>query len=197
MSRAREKLPQIGFWDTDIGRPDHDAICLWVYQNAEAILRAAFGGFSREWRDEDGEYPESDAERDALARARQQTRPAPRIKSRELEPVLERTTGRDYRQIVGYADLLIRLDLPFLRFDRATGSHEIIWHEHERAAVLVEVKSVLPTLGELMRQLNLYRTAHRGPMLVVAPDARYAELLREQGIAFVQSPATLPLGGTG
>lgn len=53
---------------------------------------------------------------------------------------------------------------------------------------IVEVKSVLPTLGELMRQLNLYRQAYPNVVLM-APDERYAELLKEQGVLFMKYEA--------
>lgn len=34
MARAREKLPQIGFWDAEVALPKHDDICTWIYENA-------------------------------------------------------------------------------------------------------------------------------------------------------------------
>ena len=55
-----------------------------------------------------------------------------------------------------------------------------------RGYVLVEVKSKLPTLGELMRQINLYRTAHKGPIVVVSPDDSFQELLAGQRVLFLK-----------
>lgn len=194
MSRMREKLPQIGLWDTEVPRPDHDAICMWVYDNAEAVMRLAFPTFERDWRDDDFENHGFGPAEGALDRARvAYPRPTPRIAERVLEYVIQREPAyaRGTGQIIGYADLLIRLELPALVVPHQRGEYELRWHQSERAKVLVEVKSVLPTLGELMRQLNLYRTAHFGPVLVVSPDARYAGVLAEQGIAFVQSPNPL------
>jgi hypothetical protein len=115
-----------------------------------------------------------------------------------LEYVLSSNTGyRDrLNRIIGYADLIIRLEIPEItpRFasGRPSGSgevpnaFEVTWDRG--SLILVEAKSVLPTLGELMRQIRLYLTAFDGPVVVVAPDAKYAEILAEQRVAFVQCP---------
>lgn len=42
----------------------------------------------------------------------------------------------------------------------------------------IEVKSELPTVGELMRQHNLYRQSC-SQVIVVVPDDRYAAILAE------------------
>jgi hypothetical protein len=52
--------------------------------------------------------------------------------------------------------------------------------------LLVEAKSVLPTVGELMRQIQLYRTAFGGKIVVVSPDDSYSNILSEQGVTFVK-----------
>lgn len=195
MSRAREKLPQIGLWDAEVPKPDHDAICLWVYENAETVVRAAFPKFERDWREDDFEDHGLQPPEGARERAQQRyPRPSPRVGGRTLEYVLQREAAyaRGTGQIVGYADVMIQLELPAMVVPQQGAEFELRWHQSERARVLVEVKSILPTLGELMRQLNLYRTAHHGPVVVVSPDARYAAVLAEQGIAFVQSPTPLP-----
>ena len=37
-----------------------------------------------------------------------------------------------------------------------------------------------------MRQINLYRTAFKGPVVIVSPDDSYADLLHEQGVLFIK-----------
>jgi hypothetical protein len=44
----------------------------------------------------------------------------------------------------------------------------------------------MPTVGELMRQINLYRTAFGGKFVVVSPDDSRADILKEQGVTFVK-----------
>lgn len=50
----------------------------------------------------------------------------------------------------------------------------------------LEVKTTIPSFGELMRQMNLYRTNIRKPALwvVVSPDDRFADAIRSQEIYF-------------
>ena len=49
-----------------------------------------------------------------------------------------------------------------------------------------EVKSSIPSLGELIRQIKMYETYihHEHFFVVVSPDARFADALRSQGIEF-------------
>ncbi len=56
----------------------------------------------------------------------------------------------------------------------------------EAPRILVEAKSVMPTVGELMRQIQLYRTAFSGKFVVVSPDESYAQILAEQGVTFIK-----------
>lgn len=58
-----------------------------------------------------------------------------------------------------------------------------------------EIKTSIPSYGELMRQVNLYRKYFRGIVAVVAPPTRFAAAIREQGVPVVEYPGTLPAGG--
>ncbi|KQZ47494.1 hypothetical protein [Massilia sp. Root1485] len=56
------------------------------------------------------------------------------------------------------------------------------WHVTGRGQrLLVEAKTVMPSLGELMRQLNLYRLVY-SDVVVLTPDTTHTQLLLEQGI---------------
>lgn len=56
----------------------------------------------------------------------------------------------------------------------------------------VEIKTTIPSLGELVRQLRTYQEytmdAREVPVVVVSPDARWATQLRSQGFFFIQPP---------
>ena len=55
-----------------------------------------------------------------------------------------------------------------LNEDPIVDGFKLTWSSDEEARhILVEAKSVLPTVGELMRQIQLYRTAFRGKFVVV------------------------------
>lgn len=57
-------------------------------------------------------------------------------------------------------------------------------HNGSYDSVLFEVKSVLPTLGDLIRQLQYYRQIF-SQIIVVGTDDKYAKILEEQGFGYV------------
>jgi len=63
--------------------------------------------------------------------------------------------------------------------------------------VCFEIKTKIPSLGELLRQINMYREpvnrlgqrgsqAKYASFAVIAPDDRFSPILREQGIEFIK-----------
>lgn len=51
-------------------------------------------------------------------------------------------------------------------------------------SLLIEVKTKIPSLGELFRQLNTYKEYESGDYLVVCPDDSEKEIIRSQGFMF-------------
>ncbi|WP_299347255.1 hypothetical protein [uncultured Pseudoxanthomonas sp.] len=209
MATSRDKVQQIGFWDAEVKSPDHDTVCLWAYQNADAIFRAAYPEqFGRDWTSHDLDTPAyNDAQRETIVQAsldfaNSTPRPSPRVAKRSLECVLRSYTGvrGDIERIVGYADVLIETELPRVGFTYTEQSNghghrnqvfsgcELAWTSDRAPRILVEAKATLPTVGELMRQLQLYRTAFSGKIMVVCPNDRYASILNEQGVHFMKYP---------
>lgn len=200
MNRAREKLPQIGLWDAEVSNPTHDALCTWALDHADRILRIVHHEqFDLDWRETDihASHGYPDAALTAAIEAFKATtpRPNPRISRRLLEHVLYRESGYKSTQIVGYADVVLAVEVPVIYASK--GKHpdyavsvELQWHRATELAILIEAKTTMPTLGELMRQLNLYRTAFdRRAIVVLSPDDRHASRLEEQGIHFLRYPA--------
>ena len=99
--------------------------------------------------------------------------------------------NRNVERIVGYGDVLLTYMFPTVGniYDPTILSNRdaVIGYQisGDGYQVLLEAKTVLPTLGELMRQLNLYATAFNGKQAVISPDDRYATILREQGYGFM------------
>lgn len=204
MAKSREKVQQLGFWDTQVSSPDHDAVCLWAYENAELIVRKALPDiFDRKWNSQEIGSGSIHNDQKAMDLAREfvsiTPRPNPRIAKRTLEYVLRSYTGYQEKleRIVGYADLLIETEVPIVtpRYvagptpyaDDVFNGFEVAWSRGREAPyILVEAKSVLPTVGELMRQVQLYRTAFGGKIVVVSPDDSYENILTEQGVIFVK-----------
>jgi hypothetical protein len=100
---------------------------------------------------------------------------------------------------VGFVDLKVQYKRPVLYLSQPQSTHprfisrpdwQIAWHP---ACAYFEVKTSIPSLGELLRQLNHYRQylgrEYETPdIFVVAPDARFAAKIREQGFGFLQCP---------
>lgn len=205
MAKSREKVnQQLGFWDVEVTKPDHDTICLWAYKNAETIFRAACPElFDHPWMTDEVHFPHDHRDEAAKALAKAfadaNPRPAPRITKKTLEYVLTSYTGHGNKleRIVGYADLVLETEIPCIvpnykanpnkYGDDLFDGFALAWSRRNDAPrILVEAKSVMPTVGELMRQINLYRTAFGGRFVVVSPDDSYADILNEQGVTFVK-----------
>jgi hypothetical protein len=91
--------------------------------------------------------------------------------------------------IVGYVDLRVEVAVPhswyeYTRFEWETGL--------ESAMLYFEVKPEIPSVGELLRQINRYRHyVKNGLWVVVSPEARFAGLLASQGVKLIV-PGPLP-----
>jgi hypothetical protein len=53
-----------------------------------------------------------------------------------------------------------------------------------RLGIGIEVKTEMPTVGDLIRQIQFYRKYVSGAWIVVSPDDKNSDILREQGINF-------------
>lgn len=206
MAKSREKIQQIGFWDPEVSTPDHDKVVEWAYENADQIFRQFFPDlFDRSWIERELHFtqPWTDQSKAKLHEYMAQTpRPNPRASKRSWEYILKSYTGyRDLiERIVGYADLFIETEVPFIETEYIQNQYgdtselegfRLCWSSDKRYGaqnLLIEAKSVLPTLGELMRQVRLYATTTNATIVVVSPDDRYTKILNEQGIKFVQYP---------
>ena len=204
MAKSREKIQQIGFWDVEVSKPDHDAVCMWAYENTDLILKTVYPErFDIVWRKDEIDFHGFSQDEKTVTLCKEflgaNPRPNPRVTKKTIEFVLKSHTGyrESLERIVGYADLTIEAHFPSVsaKFkpsnqyssERILEGFEMIWGKHKDApGILVEAKSVLPTLGELLRQINLYRTAFYGKFVVIAPDDKYAEILADQEVAFIQ-----------
>lgn len=124
------------------------------------------------------------------------------------------TTGKGSKYVVGFIDLAVTytiesiwvtgldyrvFDLPQRGYrwgiakNSNYGKPEIEQREKPRwvidkkdAKVYFEVKSSIPSLGELIRQIRLYQEYVDAPFVIVCPDDTFAQSLQAQGIDFVK-----------
>jgi hypothetical protein len=52
--------------------------------------------------------------------------------------------------------------------------------------VFFEVKTTIPSLGELIRQIRMYQEYENGIWVVVSPDDTHSSRLEKQGIKFIK-----------
>lgn len=103
-------------------------------------------------------------------------------------------TGRS-KYTVGFVDLEILVYLPSLSTTTPNRNEEIeggvpAWNtgSYDYYKICFEAKTKLPTLGELLRQINMYKEYKRGIYVVVCHDDSYSEKLKEQGVGFIKYP---------
>jgi len=99
------------------------------------------------------------------------------ITSRELERPISHKTN-NYHAIVGYVDLFL-----------------ISLVKSKTVCVAIEIKSAIHSCGDLVRQINFYRSylSRETLWIVVCPDDRFKDVLKDQGIYFFKyrSPGEL------
>jgi len=88
-------------------------------------------------------------------------------------PVISRS-GYGNQYIIGFVDLATLVSV---------GS--------DQRYFMFEVKSSIPSLGEVIRQIRMYETYSRGAYVIVSPDDRFADALRAQGIEFYKCPGAV------
>jgi hypothetical protein len=109
--------------------------------------------------------------------------------------------------IIGYADVVYRIEHTSLSSDELpTYNGELLVHPPKVAGLLAglrwlqplysrtiafDAKTTIPSLGELIRQLQTYRTYCDWPFYIVSLETRFAEAIAEEGFGFMQYPEGL------
>lgn len=65
----------------------------------------------------------------------------------------------------------------------------IMWDE--KRTIAFDAKSAIPSFGEIIRQLNTYKTFCSWPFYIVSPDAKFASSISNEGFGFIQYPDCL------
>lgn len=86
-------------------------------------------------------------------------------------------------------------DSPAVDMHSSEGGHWVppSWNpRYENWRFAIEVKTAIPGFGELMRQVNLYRSHVGGVFVVVSPDDRFAAEIAAEGVTFIKYTGELP-----
>lgn len=90
------------------------------------------------------------------------------------------TNSYNNHTLIGFADLMVSYKCEF--YNKHSESYQM-----ENGEVIVEIKTKIPDLGSVIRQMRTYQTYqkhYRTQYLVVSPDDRFPEILKEQGFWF-------------
>ncbi len=111
----------------------------------------------------------------------------------------QRTGYKSSKSIIGFVDMKVtfnytELTVSGIDFHNQQVNGELKWSQTEYVNgnlnsllnhnIYIEVKTKIPSLGELFRQLNTYREYLTGSFLVVSPDDSNVEIIRNQGFRF-------------
>jgi len=100
---------------------------------------------------------------------------------------------------IGFIDMEAIVNIPQLSIENAyvdSRYYEDIlspklpsWYLGEYpSSILFEVKTKIPSIGELIRQIRMYQEHKNGTYVVVSPDDRFEQILNEQEIWFYKCP---------
>lgn len=112
-------------------------------------------------------------------------KPPVRITKKQWEKPIK---SNDY--IVGFVDMVVHFALPKITLSMKLSENgwKAEWGAVYSAENRIdfEVKTEIPSLGELIRQINMYKSYGAKNIFVVAPDDTHREILQEQGIGFIK-----------
>src|SRR4030042_1349778 len=108
--------------------------------------------------------------------------PYPGMRAKKVWEAPITASGNKY--IIGFIDMLV--DVRFPRSFEESKEGDMWWEDF--ASFAFEVKTVIPSLGEVIRQIRMYQEYTTYTVFcVVSPDSRAADVLRKQGIAFIDA----------
>ena len=211
MANEREKvtlLQRLGFDDADLTMPEHDEIMAWLdrqlHEYPVQMLNEIVDGYSKDiwldrcnkllegWKRLEGPS-EEDTKRmlETVPPWNSPDRGAVTVDSIEKEfPVMavnSRNPERRSRAVVGYIDMYadVGKQIPMLW---RNGDLKVEWaYDVTHFRLAIEVTTSIPSLRELICQINIYRQQRiANYYVVVSPDDRFIEPLKQQDIHFIR-----------
>ncbi|NIQ91054.1 MAG: hypothetical protein GWN93_19420 [Deltaproteobacteria bacterium] len=183
-----------GLRDDDLKKADHDKIMIWLDQWLDSDGFKRWIGYPEDWPEERKEELQSDwkaAGRDLPPHER--AKPCPNFPPLPPFKIVKKvwefpiTSGK---YVIGFADLVIEIPDPDMDFDK-----DKIRAYTGRRLVLFEVKTQIPSLGDVIRQIRFYQNftkkRTKPPVWVlVAPhfEDQQIVILAEQGILTLKYP---------
>jgi|688.fasta_scaffold86665_4 hypothetical protein len=178
---------RFGFQDKELSTPRHDEIMLWLDEWVESNMHTALGWDGVDVRDTEGSKDCRYVTIDKVKVGPLPDFPPVKVSKKVWEVAI---VNKGYT--IGFADMAIQYRRPALQFAQDSGRFWI--EEGWDHVVYFEVKPVVPSLGELIRQIRMYQTYTNIPdysgsspkWFVVTPDTRFKNQLKAQGIGLIE-----------
>lgn len=177
--RAQTLQQRFGFQDKELTTPAHDQIMIWLNENIAEVVASLT---PNEWSEKDIEWAHRYSEDPQIP-----VYPGTPLKVQNVKweyPIVSRNEHTQQAYTIGFIDMAVKVVRPTLDLNRGQICAGQSLHN-----LFFEVKPSIPSLGELIRQIQMYRTYEGGTYIVVSPDDRWAPLLQSQGIRHVKCPA--------
>jgi hypothetical protein len=223
--KAKTYQERMGFKDQDIKTSKHDEICLWLAKqsNCEIVLKDLNISqlFSRSFINDGYRYIGWDWEKEEVIRKpdsdhwayneRYDEKIFNEIKEyiknsfKDLQTNMTPTkfqisfekpiVGRN-SFMLGFIDVSIEPENKNYEDDYFKFERKFKFNREKYLKIYIEVKSSLPSFGEIVREINFYKEhlefekdmygsiIGKGLFIVVAPECNFIEQLKEQGILF-------------
>lgn len=181
---------RLGFNDPDLKTQAHDLIMLWLDQNMKEVFRPFIEALKKSDR-RIGCYPS------------QVPAELPPIPDGMTSSIWAKKTweypvqrGYDSRNLytVGFVDMCIKI---YNRLPVLHANNGVHWELEDDyiTSFYIEVKSKIPSLGEVIRQIRLYESyLPKGWFFVVSPDDRFRSAIEDQDIKFIAVPPEVLVG---
>ena len=182
---------RFGFQDKDLTMPKHDEIMLWLDADLLNVLRV-IGIIEIIKRRQQSAIASGikSANRDDI------TKSAPIIphdydlSSLKIKKIWEAPI-QDKSYVIGFVDFRVIIKFPIICINEhlvVNSSHDrYTWDPCEEEIIYnFEVKSTIPSLGELFRQIQLYKVYDKNQFVIICPDNRFQEQIESQGLMFLK-----------
>lgn len=167
--------------DGDLKKPEHDEIMLWLDKNAKEIIEGLDFHKNKILKIWETTY------QDRTFLNEKPKIPENFYEIRNLKKVWEHPV-QDKTFIIGFIDLLVKFEsLRLYPREKIAYRREYEWDAtYWEDVIAFEVKTKIDSLGELFRQIQMYKVYVNAPIVIVSPDDKYEEQIKSQGLYFVK-----------
>ena len=183
---------RFGFDDKDLKTPVHDEIMLWLDTNLLNVLKTiGLIDIIKRRQQKAIENGIKSAKNDEIKKS---TPIAPHeydLSSFKIKKIWEAPI-QDKTYVIGFVDFKAIIKFPITCVvehlsGNYYGADRYEWGSHEDEIIFnFEVKSTIPSLGELFRQIQLYKAYDNNSFVIVSPDDRFREQIESQGLTFLK-----------